>query len=92
LCTRLEGEVPVLLVTDPENRGTHDENNDEENRPGIHVAVGLDNFRVVVTHCIASCQFLLVIADGASGGRLTAAIARVKLTLSLTTSGVMNSR
>ncbi|WP_177182012.1 hypothetical protein [Pseudomonas sp. NFR16] len=92
LCTRLEGKVPELLVADPEDGSTYDENNDEENCPGIHMAVGLGNFRVVVTHCIASCQFLLVIADGAGGGRLTAAIARVKLTLPLTTSGVMSSR
>jgi hypothetical protein len=49
-------------MADPEHRGPHDENDDEEDGPGIDMAVGFGSFRVI-THCIASCRFLLVIAD-----------------------------
>jgi hypothetical protein len=51
-----------LLMADPEHRGPHDENDDKEDGPGIDMAVGFGSFRVI-THCIASCRFLLVIAD-----------------------------
>jgi hypothetical protein len=43
--------VMRLLVTDPEYGGPHDKDNDEENGPGIYVAVGFAHFWMIA-HCI----------------------------------------
>lgn len=74
-----------LLVAHPEHSGSHDKNDEKQDRPGINVTVGLGSFRVKFAHCIASLWFLWVIAFKADRRRLTPAIARVKSSIVLIT-------
>ncbi|MGR4973748.1 hypothetical protein ACIPQ1_12915, partial [Pseudomonas sp. LARHCG127] len=45
-----------LLVTDPEHCGTHHQDNQEQNGPGINSTVAFPCFGRIA-HCIASCRF-----------------------------------
>ncbi|WP_426111503.1 hypothetical protein [Pseudomonas sp. DSP3-2-2] len=52
-------------MTDPENRGPHDEQYDEENGPRIHMAIGFADLRVII-HCIPLVGLIWVAAKKSS--------------------------
>ena len=53
---QLRGDQRSLLMADPEHGGGNHQDNQEQNCPGIHTAVGFAGFGWIA-HRIASCRF-----------------------------------